>query len=301
MRPQAMQPTKTAPSPAALPATDWGQDLTPVFTASLFRPLLAELVGLLRALNAADWDRATLAGAWKVRDVAAHLLDGDLRKLSACRDEHRAHPEAPIRTDQDLLRFINTLNATGVAFSARLSHRLLTDLLEITGGWVAELIEGLPPHEPALFAVSWAGERESENWMDTGREYTERWHHQMQIRDAIGEPRLLVPHWMEPLLDLSVRALPVAYADVPAPEGAAVTLEVHGPTAGAWSVAREGGAWQVRRGKPPSPQALVRVGTDDVWRLFYNALRSPGLMDRIEIQGDRTLAEPMLHTRSVIV
>lgn len=296
-----MQPTNGAPPPAALLTTDWGQDVGPIFTASIFRPLLAELVGLLRALNAADWDRPTLAGAWKVRDVAAHLLDGDLRKLAAGRDDHRAHPETPIRADQDFVRFINTLNATGVAFGARLSHRLLTDLLEIAGGWVAELVEGLPPHERSRFPVSWAGERESENWMDTGREYTERWHHQMQIRDAIGEPRLLVPHWMEPLLDLSVRALPIAYADVPAPEGAAVALEVHGPTAGAWSVVRKDSAWQVRRGKAPSPHALVRVGTDDVWRFFYNAVRSPGLMDRIEIEGDRALAKPMLDARSVIV
>ncbi len=281
--------------------SDWGQELTPLDTAPLFRPLLRELTGLLGALNAADWERPTLAGAWRVRDVAAHLLDGDLRKIAAYRDGHRHHPDFPIHSDRDLARFINGLNASGVAFAKHLSHRLLADLLAITGEWVADLIKGLPPEGTSLFAVSWAGETESTNWMDTGREYTERWHHQMQIRDAVGEPRLLVPHWMEPLLDLSVRALPFSYADREAPVGATVTLDVHGPTAGAWSVVRDEAAWRVVRGRPSAPNAVVRVATDDAWRIFYNAVKSPGLMERIEVEGDPKLAEPMLGARSVIL
>ena len=58
------------------------EPLSPVYTADLFAPLGAELVSLLRGLGESDWTRPTLAGAWRVRDVAAHLLDGDLRKLS---------------------------------------------------------------------------------------------------------------------------------------------------------------------------------------------------------------------------
>jgi hypothetical protein len=77
-----------------------------------------------------------------------------------------------------------------------------------------------------------AGEQQSENWMDTGRDYTEHWHHQMQIRDAVGRPRLLEPRWFEPLLDLSVRALPHGYAAVAAADGATVTLHVTGETTG---------------------------------------------------------------------
>jgi hypothetical protein len=141
----------------------------------------------------------------------------------------------------------------------------------------------------------------SENWMDIGRDYTEHWHHQMQIRDAVGEPRLLVPHWMEPLLDIAVRALPVAYANHPAPEGTVVALEVFGPTSGAWSVAREEGRWRVKGGRPAHPEALVRIATDDVWRVLFNAVRSPGLLHRIAVEGNGDLARPLLNARSVIV
>jgi uncharacterized protein (TIGR03083 family) len=162
------------------------EPLTPLDVASLFRPLLAELLSTLRPLTADDWERPTAAGRWRVRDVAAHLLDGDLRKIAACRDDHQVPLDGPIASDRDLVNAIHTINASGVAYAARLSPRLLVDLLETTGVWVADLLESLPPHEPARFPVSWAGEMESENWMDIGREYTERWHHQAQIRDATG-------------------------------------------------------------------------------------------------------------------
>ena len=276
-------------------------ELSPIDTSLLFRPLLAELLGLLRALNHADWERPTLAGKWRVCDVAAHLLDGDLRRLAAGRDAHALPIDFPIQSDQDLARCVNGLNQQGVAYGARLSPRLLADLLEVAGAWTADLMESLPKDVPALWAVSWAGERESLNWMDVGREYTEKWHHQMQIRDAVGEPRLLAPRFMEPLLEISVRVLKAAYAKLEAPPGTAVTLDVVGPTNSVYSVVREGTGWSVRRGRAPTPAAVVTVATDDAWRIFYNALQSPGLMERIEITGDRALAKPLLAARSVVL
>lgn len=276
-------------------------ELSPIDTSPLFRPLLAELTGLLRALNRADWDRPTLAGKWKVRDVAAHLLDGDLRRIAAGRDSHPLPMDFPVQSDQDLARFVNGLNQQGVTYGARLSPRLLTDLLEVVGIWTADLMESLPKDVPALWAVSWAGERESLNWMDVGREYTEKWHHQMQIRDAVGEPRLLSPRFMEPLLEISVRVLKAAYETLDAPSGTAVTLDVVGPTNGLYSVVRENAAWNVRKGRADAPAAAVTVATDDAWRLFYNAVQSPGLMERIEITGDRALAAPLLAARSVVL
>lgn len=275
--------------------------LSPVDTAPLLRPLLRELTGLLRALNPADWDRPTLAGSWKVRDVAAHLLDGDLRRIAAGRDGHARPPDFPIHSDRDLARFVNALNQQGTAYGARLSPRLLADLLDVVGTWSADLLESLPGNEPALWAVSWAGEHESLNWMDVGREYTEKWHHQMQIRDAVGEPRLLAPLFMEPLLEMSVRVLKVAYARLEAPVGTTVRLEVQGPTHASFSVVRGDDGWTVHRGRASMSAVVVTAATDDVWRIFYNAVQSPGLMERIEITGNRALAEPLLAARSVVL
>jgi uncharacterized protein (TIGR03083 family) len=275
--------------------------LGPIDTSPLFKPLLGELLDVLRSLDASDWDRPTVAPAWRVRDVAAHLLDGDLRKIAVYRDGHFLPTDGPIESERDLTRFINTINASGVSYAARLSPRLITDLLEITGGWVAGLVETLPLHDRSIFAVSWAGESISENWMDTGREYTERWHHQMQIRDATGRPRLLEPRWLMPLLDISVRALPRAYASIAAVPGTSVALDVYGETTAAWSLLRSDSGWSIMQGQPETPTTSVRVAADDVWRMFYNALSSDALLSRVELSGEVGLATPLLRARSVIV
>ena len=276
------------------------QRLTPVYTAPLLRPLLGELLELLRGLTLERWEAPTIAGAWRVRDVAAHLLDGELRKLAAYRDGHFLPLDAPITSDRDLARFVNGLNAEGVAWSRRLSPRLLVDLLATTGEWGAELLESLPPHEAAIWPVSWAGEDVSENWMDVGREYTERWHHQMQIRDAVAAPpTLLEARWYRPLLELSVRALPKSYANVTAPPGAAVTFAV--TALGAWTLVREAERWTLYEGDTADATAAVHATADAAWRLLYNALPNPPPPTAIRIEGDQRLAEPLLRTRSVVI
>ena len=175
----------------------------------LFPPLHGELIALLRRLGPDDWQRPTLAGSWRIRDVVAHLLDGDLRKLSFGRDSHSLGTR-PLTTFDSIVALIDGLNAGGVDYAARLSPRVLTNLLEVTGAWVSAFVATLDPHAPSHIAVAWAGDDRSENWMDTGREYTERWHHQMQIREAVGAPGLVQRRLYLPVLDLSVRSFPRA-------------------------------------------------------------------------------------------
>lgn len=275
--------------------------LAPCDTAHLFDPLHAELLAVLRALSADEWMRPTVAPQWRVRDVAAHLLDNQLRRLSAQRDGHVTPPDRPIASDRDLVAFINAFNAAGVAYVARLSPRVITDLLTQSGTQLAAVFATLDPNGPALYPVSWAGEQASVNWMDVGREYTEHWHHQMQIRDAVGRPRLLEPKWMVPLLDMSVRALPHAYAAIHAPSGTTITLAVTGETAGEWSLVRDVNQWQIQNGRPAAPDAIVTIAADDVWRLFYNALPESDRRQRVRVEGKTDLAAPLLRTRSVMV
>src|SRR5260370_36026475 len=104
----------------SLPVTD---------TRHLFRPLCGEIVELLRTLAGHDWERSTMAGAWRVRDVGAPLLDTALRRLSFHRERlilpHAARPAA---IAEDLVAFINTLNATWGHAAAQLIPRVTTDL-----------------------------------------------------------------------------------------------------------------------------------------------------------------------------
>ncbi|MCU1347068.1 MAG: hypothetical protein JWO56_98, partial [Acidobacteria bacterium] len=180
-----------------------------------------------------------------------------------------------------------------------LSPRLLLDLLEVSGAWTSAFISALDPNAPALFAVAWAGEAESRNWMDTGREYTERWHHQMQIRDAAGAPPLLLERqWLEPLLDVSFRALPPVYAALDAPEGSAIVIHV-GPDG--WTLVREGGGWVLYNGAAASPATTIRLPPAAAWRLLYNALPPEQARAMVVVEGSPALAEPLFQARSVMV
>jgi len=60
--------------------------LEPLMLVDRFAPLHAELIALLRGLGADDWERPTACALWSVRDITAHLLDDDLRRLSFHRD-----------------------------------------------------------------------------------------------------------------------------------------------------------------------------------------------------------------------
>lgn len=277
------------------------QPVEPMFVAGLFPGLHEELMALLRGLREEDWDRPTVARRWRVRDVAAHLLDGDHRRLSAHRDGLRmAPPDPPIQGYEDLVRYLDHLNASWVEAMQRISPRLLVEMLALTGPQLSAFVATLDPFAPSL-GVGWAGEQVSETWFDMAREYTERWHHQAQIRDAVGAPGLNARQWLHPMLDASVRALPHAYRAVEVEEGTAVVFEVTGEAGDTWSLLRQAANWKLFRGEAESAACLLTLNDDTAWRLLYNALSPEETRARVAVTGDSALAEPLLRTRSVMV
>src|SRR5690348_14167646 len=58
----------------------------PILCAHLLHRVDGKLIDLLSSHSSAEWDLQTIVPLWKVRDVAAHLLDTVLRKLSMVRD-----------------------------------------------------------------------------------------------------------------------------------------------------------------------------------------------------------------------
>src|SRR5215467_1009946 len=126
------------------------QPLGPILCAHLLRKIDGLLVELLRSLGPDDWETQTIAPLWKVKDVAAHLLDTQLRKLSIVRDGYRG--EAPtIRSPADLVTFINRLNQEGIRVYRRLSPPVLIALVEEASRQSAAFHEALDPFAPAVF------------------------------------------------------------------------------------------------------------------------------------------------------
>jgi uncharacterized protein (TIGR03083 family) len=277
-------------------------DLQPVDTRAMFRPVSAELVVLLRELTPGDWERPTIAGAWIVRDVVAHLADVALRRLSFHRDGMPPPPPGnPITSARDFVEFINRLNAQWVTTSRRLSPRLLTELFDRASSDLADWFETLPLDGPALFGVSWAGEQTSERWFDIGREFTELWHHQQQIRMAVAAQPLPDPRYLRAVIDIAVRGLPHAFRDVSAEPGETVMIDVAGPAGGQWTLVREAHRWTICAGRPTAATSRIRIPDEAAWKLLFNALTDAEAADAIQIEGRRDLATAVLRARSVIV
>ena len=278
------------------------QPLVPIDTRAMFRPVSASLVALLRDLPPEHWERPTIAGTWLLRDIVAHLLDTSLRRLAFHRDGMTPPPPpGPITSERDFVQFINGLNAQWVASAKRLSPRVLTDLYERASAEAADWFESVPLEAPALFSVSWAGEETSAGWFDIGREFTEVWHHQQQIRMAAGADGLPDPRFLAAVVDVAVRGLPHAFRDVPAEAGENVMLDITGAAGGTWTLVRETDRWTLWRGDSSTITARVQVSDDDAWKLLFNALPEREAARAVGIEGRADLAGPLLRARSVIV
>ena len=53
----------------------------PTLVADLFPEILTELIRLLSSLSADEWQMPTACAGWSVKDVALHLLGGEVGKF----------------------------------------------------------------------------------------------------------------------------------------------------------------------------------------------------------------------------
>jgi uncharacterized protein (TIGR03083 family) len=273
--------------------------LDPILCAHLLRKVDEELVHLLRSLAPDEWALPTVAPAWTVRDVAAHLLDTSLRKLSIVRDGWVVDA-VEIRSPAELAALVDRLNREGVTVYRRLSPPLLIDLMKAACEQSASFHESLDPFAPAAFAVSWAGEEQSLNWFDTARELTERWHHQQQIRLATGRPGITSAELYHPVLDCFLRGLPFHLRGVDAAEAAAIEVEITGDAGGRWLLSRGTGRWAFVDGLAGNATARVVIPDAIAWRLFTKGIEFESARSLVRIEGERGLGESILRLTAIV-
>jgi len=274
--------------------------LPPVLVLHLFPPERAALLDLLSSLTDAELGAKTVCPGWSVKDIAAHLLADDLGRLSRGRDAHAAFvPKGERPIGVELLDYINEANERWVEAARRLSPPVVIDLLRWSGEQTQNYFESLD-----MFAtggpVTWAGPEPAPVWFDIAREYTERWLHQQQIRDAVHKPGLTDRETFAPVLDTFVRALPYAFRHTEAAEDTHVQLVIKGDAGGEWSVVRRGGCWALFTGVTSARDATVTMEGDTAWRLFAKGMSKQEALARSTFTGDRTLAEKIFDTVSII-
>lgn len=272
----------------------------PIDTRHLFKPLEKKCIDLLKSLSDDDWNKQTVAKLWKVKDVVSHMLDTKLRVLSMQRDGYFGEQPPEINGYGDLVKWLNQQNSDWVSATKRLSPQTLVLLLESIGDLVNGYYASLNPWDEALFSVAWAGESTSYNWMHLAREYTEYWHHQQQIRDAVQKQGIMTRKFFHPVIHTFFQALPHTFRDITAEEGTVIEAQVTSEAGGTWHLIRRADFWELASGIKSRPSAVVRIPIEISWVLFSKSVRPHEIMDKIAIEGDEFLAKKVLEMVAVM-
>lgn len=274
------------------------QSLAPIFTGHLFPKLEGRLIELLRSLGPEDWEKQTLAPQWKVKDVAAHLLDTQFRKLAAARHSYKSENSKKLSPEK-LIALINTLNAEGVRRYRQLHPSELISRMEIASRESGDYHQALDPFGTAMFPVSWAGEEESRNWFDTARELTERWHHQQQIRLAVNKPGIMTRELYFPVLDCFMRALPHTYRRLSAEPGTMAQFNVAGDCGGGWFLFRDGDEWKLIASPSGKKISETTIPQEIAWRIFTKGISADEARTQVQVTGDHVLGLHILKMISI--
>lgn len=259
----------------------------------LFIPDREALIDLLAELEPSDWTRPTVCRGWDVRDVTLHILGGDLGYIAIRRDGVAYLKPAP---DEDLVSFINRINAEWVTAARRLTPGLIQELLRFTAQPIHQC---LTSEDGATVDahVSWASTDPVPRWLDVAREYMERWVHQQHIRDAVGRPGQDSSQFVAPVIAASMFALPIALQAV---RSGPVVVHVEGPGGGTWVAKAQGSGWKLLMGDVAEAAARLRITAGDWWRTVTLGLTVDEALARASTEGDPTLARSALGAVAII-
>lgn len=268
----------------------------PIAIGQLFRHDRAALVALLTDLSPHEWPLPTVCAGWDVRDVALHVLGGDLGSLARRRDGFRALEP---RANEPHGAFLARVNHEWVESARRFSPQLTIELLEMTGPLLADYFDTLDPTalgEP----VSWAGPDPAPNWLDIAREYMERWVHQQHIRDAVNRPGQREARFSAPVIAASMHALPKALGAHAATVGTSVVVKIEGDAGGEWSVVRDPEAWRLFEGTAQDARTSVVLPAAAWWRVVTLGMSPDDAWHRAEVRGDPVLGRAVLAAVAII-
>ena len=277
------------------------QHTRPIMVLDLFPQERKHLLELFSELTPEEWEKPTICPGWTVKDIGLHLLGDDIGYLSGARD----HFSNPFFQNKDLLAWknlvknINDANELWVQATARISPKLLIDLLELTGKQFYQYLQSLDQMATGG-AVNWAGPDPAPVWLDIAREYTERWVHQQHIRDAVNKPGLKEKRLFQPVLATFVRALPHTYKDIPVIHNTVLKFVVTGEAGDTWYLIGEANSWSLSQGVDLQPVTVVTMDQEVCWRLFTKGMHKEQARAQTIIKGDKKLGEKLLETVSII-
>ena len=259
------------------------------------------LLAILGALAPEDWERETPCPGWTVHALVLHLLGDDFGVLSILRDGHTA--PLPSESHESLAAMIDHLNGDWIrAAGGRLSPRMLRGLLAWSGEETHRFFAGVEFDAPSPMGVSWAGEPPSPHGLEVAREYTERWLHQQQLRQAVGRGPLADPVLTRVLVQSLAHCLPVAYASTDAPAGTTVKLDIVDFPTLSFGLRSDASGWCLVWGRDiADADCSITTPCEPLWRA-WSTNGAPAVLRQAAVVTGREpqLAKPLWDARAII-
>ena len=273
-----------------------------VETLHLFEDLNQELIYFLADLRPDEWTLPTALPGRTVKDLAAHLVDGSIRRISMQRDHYFVEHGRDLSQLNTLIDYIQLLNKEWILAMRRVSTRVLVDMIKRYDKEVFELFSRLKSDDEALYPVAWAFQSSSPNWFDIAREYTEKWHHQMQMRMATGRPLLMSERFLLPVYETFLLALPAHLDRCTRLEGKhLLELDIIGEIRLRNRLQFINGKWSFVPTDATIPHTRLQLPASIGWILFTNTDRNiANYLDNIKIEGDMELALQVLNMKTVL-
>ena len=257
-------------------------------TIDLFPIINNNLIVLLKSLDVNDFNKMTQFPDWKIKDICAHLLDTSLRRLSNERDGYTSSEKVEIKSHEELIHHITSIADRWAIALSGLSPQIIIELIEKYQNELYEYLKILDPYGESHFPVSWAGEKKSYIWFDIAREYTERWHHQMQIREALYKEPIYERELYHPVLDTFMQALPYHFRNIEKEKGYTLCVSISGTAGGKWYLEWNAGLKLVENPEE-GVQTEIIIEQDNAWKIFTQW--SDRSIYKIRVLGDETLGE----------
>ena len=115
----------------------------------VYPSLLNELLHTLQSLPNDKWESKTILPNWRVRDIAAHIASGAIKKLSAIRSARPADEPEPMKYES-LVAIINENNEKWLGLLRDLHPSLIIDMID---RYYRELIDEFKKLDPYAKAV----------------------------------------------------------------------------------------------------------------------------------------------------
>jgi len=270
-------------------------------TRYLFQELTSLFISDMEKVPFTDWKTRTCYPTWTVKDIIAHLIQTSLGRLSKQRD-HYPNKTQPERMEfRKLAGLIDSSNHLWIQVFKGISPEIMFELFKYSEKALADFIHHQELKSPAFYPVAWADESLNQNWLDIGREYTERWSHQQQIREALKIPLSKPSRFMKPVLDILIQALPYWYRPLPADEGIAIHIEILGESGGDRFLVKEQNSWKITKSTARSLIDKISLSEDVFWKFMMRNITPDDVVEKIHFSSDSNYCKQFLQCKAVMV